>query len=128
MNAAGWNDLLARARDRLLLRIASAIEQPLVSPITEDYTVFRVHRLLDHEGAPFPPSEVNDGEVSRLLLGEVRPLTTSAQKELLSPRLAYFEDDLTVLTWGSALVIEPDAADTTSVLFSEGCPKHVSPT
>lgn len=112
VNAAPWNELLGRARDRLLVRIAQAIEQPVVSHITEDYTVFRVHRLLDAEGAPFPPSELHDGEVSRLLLGERRPLTTSARKELLSPRLAYFEDDLTVLTWTSALVVEPDAADT----------------
>ena len=112
VNAAAWNDLLGRARDRLLLRIASAIEQPLVSPVTEDYIVFRVHRLLDAEGAPFPPAELHDGEIARLLLGEPRSLTAAARKELLSPRLGYFEDDLTVLTWGSALVVEPEADDT----------------
>ena len=112
VNAAAWNEVLGRARDRLLLRIAPAIEQPMLSPVTEDYIVFRIHRLLDAEGAPFPPSELHDGEISRLLLGEPRPLTSSARKELLSPRLAYFEDDLTVLTWGSALVVEPVVDDT----------------
>jgi hypothetical protein len=112
VNAAPWNELLGRARDRLLVRIASAIEQPLVSPVTEDYIVFRVHRLLDAEGVPFAPAELHDGEIARLLLGETRPLTASARKELLSPRLAYFEDDLTVLTWASALVVEPVAEDT----------------
>lgn len=112
VSAAAWNELLTRARDRLLLRIASAIEQPLLSPVTEDYTVFRVHRLLDAEGAPFPPAELHDGEIARLLLGEPRSVTAGAIRELLSPRLAYFEDDLTVLTWGSALVVEPVAEDT----------------
>ena len=109
---AAWNEFLASTRDRLLLRIAPAIEQPMVSPVTEDYTVFRVHRLLSAEDAAFPPSDLQDGEISRLLLGEPRPLTPSARTELLSPRLAYFEDDLTVLTWGSALVVEPVAEDT----------------
>jgi hypothetical protein len=112
VNAAAWNDLLGRTRDRLLLRIASAIEQPLVSPVTEDYTVFRVHRLLDAEGAPFPPAELHDGEIARLLLGEQRSITPGAIRELLSPRLSYFADDLAVLTWASALVVEPVVEDT----------------
>ena len=97
VHAIGWTELLAQARDRLLDRIASAVEQPLVFPLTEDYTVFRVDRLLDAEGKAFPPDELHDGEVSRLLLGERRPLTNEARKELLSPRLGYFADDLVVL-------------------------------
>ncbi len=112
VHAAAWNDLLVRARDRLLARIAPAVDQPAVSPLTEDYTVFRVNQLLDGTGAAFPPAELNDGDISRLLLGEPRPLTSSARKELLSPRLGYFEDDLTVLTWGTALVVEPAPEDT----------------
>src|SRR5262249_40825420 len=112
VTAAPWNDLLGRARDRLLLRIAPAVEQPSLSPLTEDYTVFRVHRLVDANGAPTSPREVRDGAVSRLLLGEPRPLTESAHRELLSPRFSYYEDDLAVLTWASALVVEPVAEDT----------------
>ena len=112
VSAATWNDLLGRARDRLLARIASAVDQPSVSSLTEDYTVFRVNRLVDQEGAAFSPAELHDGEISRLLLGEPRPLTASARTEILSPRLGYFEDDLTVMTWGSALVVEPAADDT----------------
>ena len=112
VHAIGWTELLAQSRDRLLERIASAVEQPLVFPLTEDYTVFRVDRLLDTEGKAFPPDELHDGEVSRLLLGERRPLTNEARKELLSPRLGYFADDLVVLTWNTALVIEPDGDDT----------------
>src|ERR1043166_648485 len=34
VNAAAWNEVLGRARDRLLLRIAPAIEQPMLSPVT----------------------------------------------------------------------------------------------
>jgi len=109
---APWNEMLMRARDRLLARIAPAIEQPGVSHITEDYTVFRVSQLLDAAGATLPPSALADEAIARLLLGERRSVAESARKELLSPRLSYFEDDVAVLTWGTALVEEPVAADT----------------
>src|SRR5262249_43636847 len=107
VNAAPWNECLGRARDRLLVRIAPAVEQAAVSPLTEDYTVFRVHRLLDGNGAPMSPKDLRDDGISRLLLGETRTLAESARRDLLSARFAYFEDDLAVLTWASALVIEP---------------------
>jgi hypothetical protein len=112
VTAAGWNEVLESARDRLLARIGPAVEQPSVSALTEDYTVFRVHRLLHADGEPFPPAELKDGEITRLLLGEQRPLAAGVRKELLSPRLAYLEDDLVVLTWGAALVVEPATDDT----------------
>lgn len=116
--AAPWNDLFARVRDRFLTRILPAIDQPGVSHVTEDYTVFRVNQLLTATGEPFAPAELQDGEISRLLLGEKRQLTAAARKDLLSPRLSYFEDDLTVLTWASALVVEPvrDDSDVQYVL------------
>jgi hypothetical protein len=110
--AAPWIDLFPRVRDRLLTRIAPAVEQPVVSPLTEDYTVFRVNQLLDGAGAPLPPGSLGDGDIARLLLGEQRPLATPAREALLSPRHAYFEDDLAVLTWATALVVEPVLHDT----------------
>jgi hypothetical protein len=111
VHGAAWNDLLVRARDRLLARIEAAVEQPAVSALTEDYTVFRVHRLVDAAGAAFPPGDLSDGQIARLLLGEPRPLSAGARAALLSSRLAYVEDDLTVLTWSAALVVEPAPDD-----------------
>ena len=112
VGVAPWTDVFPRLRDKLLARIAPAIEQPMVSPLTEDYTVFRVHQLVDRSGAPVPPATLEDLDIARLLLGEQRPLAASARKELLSPRHSYFEDDLAVLTWGAALVVEPVRHDT----------------
>jgi len=112
VGVAPWADVFPRLRDKLIARIAPAIEQPMVSPLTEDYTVFRVHRLVDGNGAPVPAATLEDFDIARLLLGEQRPLAASARKELLSPRHSYFEDDLAVLTWGAALVVEPVRHDT----------------
>jgi len=112
VGVAPWTDVFPRLRDKLIARIAPAIEQPVVSPLTEDYTVFRVHQLVDGSGAPVPPATLEDIDIARLLLGEQRPLAASARKELVSPRHSYFEDDLAVLTWGAALVVEPVRHDT----------------
>jgi hypothetical protein len=74
--------------------------------------VFRVHQLLDGDGDPLPPASLADDDIARLLLGEPRPLAAASRQALLSPRHAYFEDDLAVLAWGSALVVEPVRHDT----------------
>jgi hypothetical protein len=39
-------------------------------------------------------------------------LSATARRELVSPRFSYFEDDLAVLAWNSALVVEPAPEDT----------------
>lgn len=110
--APEWAEAFARVRARLLERIAPAIERPGEAPVTEDYVVFRVNRLADAAGARLPADALRDEDIAPLLVGEARPLTPATRRDLLSPRFSYFDDDLAVLTWNAALVVEPDAADT----------------
>ena len=98
--------------NRLLERIAPAIVRLGRSPVTEEYTVFRVHHLETPHGEPFPVEAISDEDIARVLLSESRPLSPGARADLLSPRFSYYEDDLTVLTWSAALVVEPVPADT----------------
>jgi hypothetical protein len=105
-------ELFDAVLDRLLHRIGPAIVRPGRSPVTEEYTVFRVHRLEDASGQPVPLVSLPDEEIARLLLSESRTLSAGARAELLSPRFSYYEDDLTVLTWSSALVVESVVDDT----------------
>jgi hypothetical protein len=107
-----WSSCFLETRDRLLAELAPAIVRPEVSAATEDYVVFRVNRLADDLGAPVSPERLPDEDIAALLLAEPRSLAPSARKELLSPRFSYLEDDLTVLTWNAALIVEPDVEDT----------------
>jgi hypothetical protein len=112
--ALGWlpsGDLFERYRNRLLDQIGESVVRPGRAPVTEEYTIFRVHRLERPSGETIPPGELTEEDVARLLLGESRPLSPGAQKEMLSPRLSYYEDDLAVLTWNAALVVEPVVQD-----------------
>ncbi len=110
--AAAWSGVFARALGRLLERIAPAVEKAGRSPVTEDYVVFRVHHLDAGDGSRLPAESLPDEDIARLLLGERRPLAATARREMLSPRFSYFEDDLAVLAWGAALVVEPAVEDT----------------
>lgn len=91
--------------------IAPAMERPRRAGVAEDYVVFRVGRLLDGDGRRVSPSMLQDEELVPLLLGERRQLAAPARRDLLQHRFSYYEDDLTVLTWDNALVVEPRETD-----------------
>lgn len=98
---------------RLLLeRIAPALERPGVADVREDYTVFRVTSAQHQDGTMARADELGTLDVVPLLLGESRPLSVEARRELLPHRFSYYADDLAILTWESALVIEPGEQDT----------------
>ena len=110
-SSAAWG-LFDPCRERLLDRIAAAILRPNRAKVTEEYTVFRIGAMRDEEGRALTPADLSDEAIARVLLGERRPVTSTARRHLLSERFSYFEEDLTVLTWSAALVVEPAPEDT----------------
>jgi hypothetical protein len=110
-SSRAWS-LFEPCRDRLLQRIAGAVVRPALAAVTEEYLVVRVHRLEDAEGRPMRADTLQDLDIERLLVGENRPLSAGARKDLLSQRFSYFDDDLAVLSWNSALVVESVPEDT----------------
>jgi hypothetical protein len=103
--------LLDRELAELLQRMQPAIERPGFTPVSESYVVFRVNRLLHADGTEATPSVLTDELLIPLLLNESAQLSTAARRELLPNRFSYYEDDLTVLTWDNALVVEPRTHD-----------------
>jgi hypothetical protein len=106
-----WTARLRAHVDPLIERLGPAVVRPNVARVHEDYTVFRVAGLLDALGHPVPPTTLGDDDLERLLLQETRPLAAEARCDLLGQRFSYYEDDLAVLTWNAALVVEPAAGD-----------------
>ena len=101
-----------RVRNELLDRMADSLLRPGSTRVTEEYAIFRLDRLEDAAGRPATPEVLRDEDVARLLVGEPRAITATARKELVSDRLCYFDDDLTMLTWNAALVVETAPEDT----------------
>jgi hypothetical protein len=103
---------LAEHHLRLLTtRIASQVERPVIAEVHEDYTVFRITRVTLADGSEAAPDALASLDVVPLLLNETRPLSADARRELLPHRFSYYEDDLAILTWENALVVEPRADD-----------------
>ena len=106
-----------RALQQLLGELSPAVERMRVAEVTEDYTVFRVATLRDASGAALAAGSLTDADVVPLLLGEERALSEAARRELLPHRFSYFADDLAILTWDNALVIDPAPEDETDVQY-----------
>ena len=96
---------------RLVDRLGSAIERPGIADVREDYVVYRLTECQPTDGAGSPRAAIEKLDLVPLLLGESRPLSADAQKELLPHRFSYYADDLTILSWDNALIVEPVAAD-----------------
>src|SRR5688572_401592 len=104
-------DTLARVQRK----IASALTRPSPEHIEEDYLLSIVHRF----NRDVAPTEFGDTiDLVPVLSGE-RQLAASERAELLRHRFSYYPNDLVVLTWDRAFVIEPsgdmDVADVLEV-------------
>ncbi|MBL0169623.1 MAG: hypothetical protein IPP90_02685 [Gemmatimonadaceae bacterium] len=97
---------------QLFDRMALAVERPMLAAVREDYTVFRITRAEHADGSPARADTIGALDVVPLLLGETRPLTAEARRELLPHRFSYYGDDIAILTWENALVVEPGEHDT----------------
>lgn len=94
-----------RQRDAFIALLQPAMERPYASPErAEDYAILLIERL----GTGTPAAQLaRDPTILRTALGERKPLSASAAQ--LATSFSYYEDDLIVLTWGAAVVVEPDA-------------------
>src|SRR5690606_2012853 len=100
-NSPLWRNTL----DRITGPIGPALERPTEGVLEEDYLVSLVQRLEPHTtGAEL----LAQGDVASLLAREPRPLSEAARRELLRYQFTYFTDDLVVLTWDHAFILEPN--------------------
>jgi hypothetical protein len=93
----------------LVEKIQSAIERPHHWSGVETYTVVFVRSFA---GNP-PMSRVTDAPaVAKMLLGEAGPksLADDARRDVLKHAHSYFEDDLAIIDYTSALVVEPSGS------------------
>jgi hypothetical protein len=95
-----WNDLLGHLREVL----SAALDRPSARPLQEDYLIATVHSF----AAPVTAEELLDAaDLVPLLSGEERPLSDGARRDLLAQRFSYHPDDLAVITWDRAFILEP---------------------
>lgn len=98
-------DVFNHGLDELHSMLTPAVERPNTNIRMEDYTILVIERL----AAGTPASQLaRHPTLLRTALGERKPLSETVQS--LATTLSYYEDDLILLTWSTAIVIEPDSA------------------
>jgi len=96
--------LAGAALDRVLAEIAGALDEPH-APLVEDYLVFEI----DAFEVPTDAGALlgtHAGALASLVLCEERRLTAGERDEALRVNFAYFDDDLSVIQWDTALVYD----------------------
>jgi hypothetical protein len=97
-------ELARKALDGVLLEIAGALDEPH-EPLVEDYFVFEIASFVEAIGAGELLDDHADALAS-LVLCEERSLMPAERKETLRINFAYFDDDLAVIQWDTALVYD----------------------
>ena len=110
--------LLADSRLRvkqLLDVIGDAAAQANLAPVVEDYVVFHIESF----AAPFD----TDGfeaehrhEIARILRAERRSLSKQEIDDAFAAQISYGTEDLTIVDWNAALLIDRDGDDVRAVL------------
>lgn len=107
----------SRARaEALLAAIASAVKRPRVRPEAEDYLVFAIPELGEDGASPEQFIEDHGPLLAQLLSSNTKQLSQQQQHEELTGRIAYYRDDLTIITWNAAMVFGTNMNDVLTVL------------
>jgi hypothetical protein len=104
-----------RRVEQILAVIDGAVSKPSVSKFVEDYAIYQIEAL----DPPISISEIVAGHrqtLAQTLRAETRELSEDEVIDAMSRRISFGRDDLTVVDWNSAIVIDPEAEDIIAVL------------
>ncbi len=106
-------DRLAReAVPGLLARLGEAVQRGHESNVIETYTIVFVREL---DGHPRARDVLACEALARVVVGvgepPARSLSAAEREDVLKHTHSYFEDDLVVVDWNSAFVLEPSGSD-----------------
>ena len=109
----------ADARERaesLLAAVGPAVRRAKVREETEDYLIFAIPTLGNDGRGLEEFVRDNRQALAQVLSSNTTALSRQQRREELSRRIAYYDDDLTIITWNAALTIGRNMADVMTVL------------
>ncbi len=113
-NAALLQDSRLRV-ERLVEMVPSAVLNPSISPIVEDYVIFQAEGL-DPEYSIDQFLNENWRLLAQILRAEPRELSDDEMKDALSQRISFSSADITIVDWNAAILLDQEAEDSLAVL------------
>lgn len=108
-------DHARRQIERAMDVMRPAIERPRLRDLVDDYLVFAV----TDAASDLPPAaflDANAETVARAIEAETGPLAPEQAARTLEGRMSYAPDDLAVVDWNGAILIDKDPDDVIAVL------------
>lgn len=104
----------------LVARLGASVLKPHAWADVETYAVIYIEEL---DGHPTARRVLETDEVPKLLLGErsQRPLADGQKAEMLRHAYSYLDDDLVLIDWDSAFVLEPSGSRDVTDVLELGC-------
>lgn len=110
--------LAAEARrhvEALMDAIRPAIVKPGTPDMLEDYVILHVEEF-ESEETPLQLLEQSAHDLARVLRAECEPLSAQEVADAMLHRISYGREDLTVVDWNAALVVDREVDDVRAVL------------
>lgn len=108
------------ARKRVLALMGAlerAITRPLAADAMEDYTIFAIRSVEPGTGpAPLTADGVGRQLLARILRAEPSSLSEEQVSDAVSGTVSYGPDDLAVIDWNAAVLVDPDPDATIAAL------------
>jgi hypothetical protein len=99
----------------LLKIIGDAATHANLADVVEDYVIFHIESL----SRPIAPARFcsdHCGQIAQILRAERRPLSEQEAEETVAARLSYGVNDLVIVDWNAALLIDCEGDDVREVL------------
>ena len=112
-------DLRANARRRvmdLLANLGDSVTRSHLTDMTEDYFIFEIERFEIEGGSLQEWRSANAPLLAAVLRSESGALSAQEIDDALSRSFTYSPEDLTVVDWNGAVIIDSHAPETSSVL------------
>jgi len=104
-----------RRVEELLKIIAGAVSKSRVSTFVEDYLIFQIEAFAEPVSIPQLTTQYGS-RVAQILRAEPRELSDDEVTDALSHKICFGKDDVTVIDWNAALVVDKEPEDVLTVL------------
>ena len=104
-----------RRVEEVLKVIEGAVSKANISAFVEDYVIFQIDAFTDSTGIEELITHYGQ-HIAQILRAEARELSANEVTDALSHRMSFGKDDIVLVDWNAALVVDKEAEDILTIL------------
>jgi hypothetical protein len=104
-----------RRVEEVLKVIEGAVSKANISAFVEDYAIFQIDEFADSTGIDELITHYAQ-HIAQILRAEARELSADEVADAISHRISFGKDDIVLVDWNAALVVDKEAGDVLTIL------------